>query len=316
MFEDWSLPLRFLVAFLIVLALIGATAWVVRRFGADRLGASAARGRQPRLAVIDAAAVDGRRRLVLIRRDNVEHLLMIGGPTDVVVELNIVRAGAATREAVPREAPARVPAAEPMTRAAPASDAGMWPLPPEPAPPPPRQRIPVAEEPTGWQAEPELPPLPPRRAARPVDPLAGLAAELSRAPEVSRAPAPEVGAPAPRERDAARTREPQPVPSITDPQYAAAADQNLAEMARHLEAALRRPAGKAGDVRAPADADAEPESPPEPRLELKPEPRPTRMEPGRAEPTRGEPQPKAQKSVYESLEQEMASLLGRPNNKT
>src|SRR5664279_5714347 len=49
------------------------------------------RGRQPRLAVIDAATVDGRRRLVLIRRDNVEHLLMIGGPTDVVVEPNIVR---------------------------------------------------------------------------------------------------------------------------------------------------------------------------------------------------------------------------------
>ena len=46
----------------------------------------------PRLAVIDAAAVDGRRRLVLVRRDNIEHLLMIGGPTDIVVEPNIVRA--------------------------------------------------------------------------------------------------------------------------------------------------------------------------------------------------------------------------------
>ena len=42
--------------------------------------------------MIDAATVDGRRRLVLIRRDNIEHLLMIGGPTDLVVEPNIVRA--------------------------------------------------------------------------------------------------------------------------------------------------------------------------------------------------------------------------------
>ena len=42
--------------------------------------------------MIDAAAVDGRRRLVLVRRDNIEHLLMIGGPTDIVVEPNIVRA--------------------------------------------------------------------------------------------------------------------------------------------------------------------------------------------------------------------------------
>jgi hypothetical protein len=44
--------------------------------------------------VIDAATVDGRRRLVLIRRDNVEHLLMIGGQADIVVEPNIVRATA------------------------------------------------------------------------------------------------------------------------------------------------------------------------------------------------------------------------------
>ncbi len=44
------------------------------------------RNRKPRLAVLDAVAVDTRRRLVLVRRDNVEHLILIGGPTDVVVE--------------------------------------------------------------------------------------------------------------------------------------------------------------------------------------------------------------------------------------
>src|SRR6476660_8331483 len=84
--------LTFLFAFIAVLALIGVAAWLVRRFGANRLGANPSRGRIPRLAVIDAAAVDGRRRLVLVRRDNVEHLLMIGGPSDIVVEPNIVRA--------------------------------------------------------------------------------------------------------------------------------------------------------------------------------------------------------------------------------
>ncbi|MGB8118570.1 MAG: flagellar biosynthetic protein FliO, partial [Pseudolabrys sp.] len=92
--SEMPLAARFFIAFLVVLALIGVTAWLVRRFGANRLG-NTARGRQPRLAVIDAATVDGRRRLVLIRRDNIEHLLMIGGPTDVVVEPNIVRAVAA-----------------------------------------------------------------------------------------------------------------------------------------------------------------------------------------------------------------------------
>nr|WP_255561704.1 flagellar biosynthetic protein FliO [Pseudohoeflea sp. DP4N28-3] len=45
--------------------------------------------RKPRLAVLDAAAVDTRRRLVLVRRDRVEHLILIGGPTDVVIESGI-----------------------------------------------------------------------------------------------------------------------------------------------------------------------------------------------------------------------------------
>src|SRR5580698_9240217 len=97
---EMPLAVRFFLAFLIVLGLIGATAWAVRRFGTGRLGGSSARGRQPRLAVIEYASVDARRRLILVRRDNVEHLVMIGGPTDVVVEPNILRAVAvgATRE--------------------------------------------------------------------------------------------------------------------------------------------------------------------------------------------------------------------------
>lgn len=113
-------PITFIVAFIVVLALIGVAAWLVRRFGSSRLGANTQRGRMPRLAVIDAAAVDGRRRLVLVRRDNVEHLLMIGGPTDIVVEPNIVRA-APSRDQLPQ----RPNAAEPP-RLAPMPDVGGW----------------------------------------------------------------------------------------------------------------------------------------------------------------------------------------------
>src|SRR5947208_1212538 len=102
LFGELSTAVQFFIAFLIVLALIVLTFWAIRRFGGIGLGAGAARGRQPRLAVIDAAAVDGRRRLVLIRRDNVEHLLMIGGPSDIVVEQNIVRAVPVTP---PRDVP-------------------------------------------------------------------------------------------------------------------------------------------------------------------------------------------------------------------
>src|SRR6201990_3436415 len=152
--------LTFLFAFIAVLALIGVAAWLVRRFANNRLGANPNRGRMPRLAVIDAAAVDGRRRLVLVRRDNVEHLLMIGGPTDVVIEPNIVRAAAAAREAAPSRAPA---APGPIPGGMPHNE-GAGPLNPEPMPapppPPPRpqrapQPPPVAEETMQWHAEPE-----------------------------------------------------------------------------------------------------------------------------------------------------------------
>ncbi len=44
---------------------------------------------EKRLDVVDQANVDGRRRLILIRRDDVEHLIMTGGPVDVVIETNI-----------------------------------------------------------------------------------------------------------------------------------------------------------------------------------------------------------------------------------
>jgi len=70
------------------------------------------RNRTPRLAVLDAAAIDTRRRLVLVRRDDVEHLIMIGGPTDIVVESRIVAASA--EQAQPADRPVqKVERAEP-----------------------------------------------------------------------------------------------------------------------------------------------------------------------------------------------------------
>jgi hypothetical protein len=53
-----------------------------------------------RLEVIDHANIDGKRKLVLIRRDDVEHLLLTGGPVDVVVETGIK--STASRSAVIR----------------------------------------------------------------------------------------------------------------------------------------------------------------------------------------------------------------------
>lgn len=45
--------------------------------------------RPRRLAFVERALLDGGRKLVLVRRDGVEHLILIGGPIDLVVETGI-----------------------------------------------------------------------------------------------------------------------------------------------------------------------------------------------------------------------------------
>ena len=70
--------------------------WRSVRSGAGRASAQgASRARQPRLGVVDVFDLDRQRQLILLRRDNVEHLVMIGGPNDVVVEQQIMRGAAA-----------------------------------------------------------------------------------------------------------------------------------------------------------------------------------------------------------------------------
>jgi flagellar protein FliO/FliZ len=423
-FGEGQLVLKLVGGLFVVIVLLALFFWGLRRFGGERLGAAGGRGRQPRLAVIDAAMVDGRRRLVLIRRDNVEHLLIIGGPTDVVVEQNIVRAGGAPREAAPARPPT---AADTLPRPVPLGEGNMWPLQPEPAarepsrepatrepiardpiprdpiprdpiprdpaprelaprPEPPArldpvaraeppmrleptmraepamraeppsraeprpQRavppplLPAAEEPMEWSAEPEPPPLPPlprERRSRTADPLAGLAEELSRlpaAPEPSNLEEPVRQPPRRVSRpQAAPPAPPAPPAAAAEGQFNSSADQNLAEMAQRLEAALRRPP-RTDDAR-PAQGtpqaapQAAPKAAPEPEPaeetdEYTPAPAATFAPPaaraaaeaarparGDAKPARIDAKPAMQKSLYDSLEQEMASLLGRPNTK-
>jgi flagellar protein FliO/FliZ len=86
---DYSDYFRFLLALVFVLALIGILALLARRAG---LGYPAALNRNPgnrRIQVVETAAVDGRRRLVLVRRDNVEHLLILGQNSETVIEAGI-----------------------------------------------------------------------------------------------------------------------------------------------------------------------------------------------------------------------------------
>jgi len=387
----------FIFAFVAVLALIVVAAWLVRRFAGNRLGANPSRGRMPRLAVIDAAAVDGRRRLVLVRRDNIEHLLMIGGPTDIVVESNIVRATAG-RDQLPQ----RPSAVEPPPRIAPLPDAAIWaeaeavrsddhvplhaPLhaPSQMPEPPPRPMRPafaddlrrpapaVAErrsdplagfgpEPLSLRpdprSEPRLEPRPeprseprsepraeprieqradlrpePRPDVRPepvppripridseaIPPRMPRSEQMPRGEPIPRGETMPRSEPMPRGEAMPRSEammprpsrqsEPPKMPPMRAPERAVvpppppppaappsnvSADQNLAEMAQRLEAALRRPAAE--PLTPPAAA---PEPPPPPRVAMRSEPPPA-------------PPPK---SSFENLEDEMASLLGRPKS--
>lgn len=85
---DYSVYFRFLLALIFVLGLIGAIAWAARRFGLLR-GAVRPRNGVRRLEVMETAAVDSKRRLVLVRRDTTEHLLLLGTAGDVVIETGI-----------------------------------------------------------------------------------------------------------------------------------------------------------------------------------------------------------------------------------
>jgi flagellar protein FliO/FliZ len=79
--------LQFVAALVFVLALIGAAAYVARRFGLGH-GARPNPGRR-RLAVLESLPLDGKRRLVLIGRDDVAHLVLLGPASETVVEHGI-----------------------------------------------------------------------------------------------------------------------------------------------------------------------------------------------------------------------------------
>lgn len=98
--ESLPLAVQFAVLFVVIFAVFALIILVLRRLMGGRVAMQSAdrertRTRQPRLGIVDVYDLDRQRQLVLLRRDNVEHLLLIGGPNDVVIETNIVRSSAA-----------------------------------------------------------------------------------------------------------------------------------------------------------------------------------------------------------------------------
>lgn len=85
---DVLLYAKYIVVLLFVLGLIGLISYGIRRFGFVPV-AEKPKANKKRLAISQAIGLDAKRRLILIRRDDKEHLLLLGPDGDLVVESNI-----------------------------------------------------------------------------------------------------------------------------------------------------------------------------------------------------------------------------------
>lgn len=102
------------LALAIVLVLIVLVSWLLKFI--STASGKATRGRNKRLAVLDTLNVDQKRQLLIVRRDDVEHLILIGGPQDLVVEAGFPaqeQVGTSTARRAITPTPARRPT--PMT---------------------------------------------------------------------------------------------------------------------------------------------------------------------------------------------------------
>lgn len=80
--------IRFFAAFLFVIALIALAAWGARRYGfAAKIGGKPRAGK--RLHLVESLPLDGKSRAVILRRDDVEHLIVIGEGGARILERDI-----------------------------------------------------------------------------------------------------------------------------------------------------------------------------------------------------------------------------------
>jgi flagellar protein FliO/FliZ len=280
------------VAIVAIIVLIVAYRMV---FGHRLRFSGGGKARQPRLGLVDAFSLDGQRQLVIVRRDNVEHLLMIGGPNDIVVESQIVRA---QPQALPRDKDV-IAAPVASKSAAPA-----------PAPPPAQAPVKVASAPAGAVVRPQpgpvAAPAPARAAVRP-EPV------ISAPPQkTAQAPSPQTQIPA--QPNAAAASAPKPAQVAAEPAESRAPPKPLV---LPLRAAASAPAPKASTLPPPIVVSSAPAAPPAASTKslVIPMPSPVAAPPQRPA---SAPAPHAASNGrddpfagLDSLEAEMARLLGR-----
>jgi flagellar protein FliO/FliZ len=92
---EFETYLRFILVLIFVLGLVLALGWVLKRSG---ISGSAVAGRGKRLGVVETAFLGPKHRLILVRRDDVEHLVLLGPNTNTLVESGIVNGKASARQ--------------------------------------------------------------------------------------------------------------------------------------------------------------------------------------------------------------------------
>ena len=95
---DLPLPYVYVASLAITALLIAIFGFALKRFKtmSGPSGRAGGRNRQPRLGVVDTFSIDRQRQLVIVRRDGAEHLILIGGTSDLLIESNIIRAATGT----------------------------------------------------------------------------------------------------------------------------------------------------------------------------------------------------------------------------
>ena len=78
-----------IAALLFVIGLIGLAGWAYRRYGGQFGMAVRPATRERRLKLLESLSIDGRHRLILVSRDQTEHLLVVGLDSSMVVESGI-----------------------------------------------------------------------------------------------------------------------------------------------------------------------------------------------------------------------------------
>lgn len=82
--DNTLLNSAFALGIVLVLIVLGLWALKLLTRGTAAMGRS-----RKRVTVVDTAVVDGKRQVIIVRRDNVEHLIMTGGPQDLIIESGI-----------------------------------------------------------------------------------------------------------------------------------------------------------------------------------------------------------------------------------